>query len=307
VIKKKFRTDSTDNQRLDLFLKSRLTELSRAQIQKAIEDGKILVNRQPSKPSYRMKAGDLIEVELQERSESQFKPEAIAVEVLYEDEEILVVNKPAGLVVHPGAGVKTGTLVQGLLFHYPEIASVGPPDRPGIVHRLDKETSGLMVVARTQQAYQSLRQQFEDRRVKKIYLALAAGRFKDKKGMIDLPLGRDVHHREKISVRTRKPRPAITHYEVLEEFRETSFLALSPVTGRTHQLRVHLSATGHPLAGDNRYGRRRKKKSNRYPRLFLHAWRLSFQHPSSGRELVFECPLPVELNEVLKKEKLRKN
>ncbi len=307
MIEKKFLVERANNQRLDLFLKSRLMGFSRAQIQKAIEEGEILVNQQLSKSGYKVRKGDFIEIRIWKQPESQIKPEPISLEVIYEDEHILVINKPVGLVVHPGAGVRTGTLVHGLLFCYPEIASVGSPDRPGIVHRLDKDTSGLMVIARTQPAYQSLRQQFEDRQVKKIYLALATGRFKEKKGLIDLPLGRHLRHGEKFSVKTRKPKTALTHYEVLEEFKNSSFLALSPVTGRTHQLRVHLSATGHPLVGDRRYGRSKKRHPLGCPRLFLHAWKLSFQHPGSGQEVEFKSPLPGELETLLKKERSRKN
>lgn len=302
MIEKKFQVESTGNVRLDIFLKGRLPELSRAQVQKAIREGRVLVNGGKARPGQRLKEGDRIELYLPEpRLEDGLEPEPVDFHLIYEDEHIVVLDKPSGLVVHPGAGVRRGTLVHGLLFRYPEIAAVGSAARPGIVHRLDKDTSGVMVVARTSFAYQSLRQQFEDRTVHKTYLALARGRFRQKKGIIDLPLGRHVHHREKISVRTRKPRVAITHYEVLREFRETTFLALRPVTGRTHQLRVHLSAIGHPLLGDTRYGGSSRLKT-RCPRLFLHAWQLRLRHPGSGLEMEFESPLPPELEEILEKE-----
>lgn len=307
MIEQKFLVETSESPRLDLFLREKIKNLSRAQIQKVIKEGKVLVNGQPVKASHKLKLGDLVEFSYEEHpAETGLKPEKIDFEVIYEDDQILVINKPSGLVVHPGAGIRSGTLVNGLLACYPEISGVGSPARPGIVHRLDKETSGLMVVARTQAAYQSLRQQFEDRTVKKTYLALALGRFKEKKGTIDLPIGRHVHHREKISVRTRKPKIAITHYEVLEEFKETTFLALKPVTGRTHQLRVHLSATGHPLAGDSRYGGSGQKQRKKCARLFLHAWKLSFEHPATGERLEFECPLPSELEAFLQKERQQK-
>jgi len=290
--------------RLDLFLKSRFSGLSRARIQKIIKEGKVLVNGRIYRAGQKLKIGDKVEVRVEEEpSPGLLGPEPVPFEVLYEDDQVVVINKPSGLVVHPGAGVREGTLVHGLIFCYPEIAAVGSPTRPGIVHRLDKETSGVMVVARTEQAYQFLRQQFEDRKVKKTYLALALGKFREKKGLIDLPIGRHVHHRKKISVKTRKPRVALTNYQVLEEFQETTFLVLQPVTGRTHQLRVHLSATGHPLVGDTRYGGGGKKQLQKSPRLFLHAWKLSFQHPSSGQVLEFEAPLPQELNQVLSQER----
>jgi len=306
VIEKNFQVDSDVNTRLDLFLKARLPEFSRAQIQKAIKEGQVLVNGHRARPGQKLKAGDRVGVRLAPQvTEERLEPQPLPLEIIYEDEHIVVINKPAGLVVHPGAGVKSGTLVHGLLYRYPEIVAVGSTARPGIVHRLDKDTSGVMVVARTQSAYLSLRQQFEERRIHKVYLGLALGRFRQKKGIIDLPLGRHLHHREKISVRTRKPRLAITHYEVLKEFRETTLLALRPVTGRTHQLRVHLSATGHPLAGDNRYGGGRRQHP-RFPRLFLHAWKLRLEHPLSGVEMEFESPLPSELQAVLQKEEERK-
>ncbi|MCR4409783.1 MAG: RluA family pseudouridine synthase [Candidatus Saccharicenans sp.] len=302
MIEKEFLVDSAENIRLDLFLKARLPELSRAQVQKAIKEGLVLVNGRKVRPGQKLKEGDRIELRLPDpRPEDRLQPEPIDLHLIYEDEHIVVLDKPSGLVVHPGAGVRRGTLVHGLLYSYPEIAAVGSAARPGIVHRLDKDTSGVMVVARTNLAYQSLRQQFEDRTIHKTYLALARGRFRQKKGIIDLPLGRHVHHREKISVRTRKPRVAITHYEVLREFRETTFLALRPVTGRTHQLRVHLSAIGHPLLGDTRYGGSGRQKPG-CPRLFLHAWKLQLRHPGSGRDMEFESPLPPELKEILEKE-----
>lgn len=302
MIEKEFLVDSAENIRLDLFLKARLPELSRAQVQKAIKEGLVLVNGRKVRPGQKLKEGDRIELRLPDpRPEDRLQPEPIDLHLIYEDEHIVVLDKPSGLVVHPGAGVRRGTLVHGLLYRYPEIAAVGSAARPGIVHRLDKDTSGVMVVARTNLAYQSLRQQFEDRTIHKTYLALARGRFRQKKGIIDLPLGRHVHHREKISVRTRKPRVAITHYEVLREFRETTFLALRPVTGRTHQLRVHLSAIGHPLLGDTRYGGSSRPRTG-CPRLFLHAWKLQLRHPGSGRDMEFESPLPPELKEILEKE-----
>lgn len=306
MIEKKLLVESREYPRLDLFLKTTFPEFSRARIQKAIKEGRILVNGRKARPGQRLKQGDQIELSIHESGPGEkLDPEPLDLDLLYEDNHLLVINKPAGLVVHPGAGVSGGTLANGLIFHYPEISGVGSPLRPGLVHRLDKDTSGVMVVARTPEAYRSLRQQFEDRTVKKIYLALALGRFREKKGIIDLPLGRHVHHRKKISVRTRKPRVAITRYEVLQEFKETSFLSLSPVTGRTHQLRVHLSAIGHPLVGDKRYGGSNRQRL-RSPRLFLHAWKLRLKHPASGQETEFESPLPEELRKILKKESLIK-
>jgi len=307
VLERKIIIDRDKGQRLDIYLKDELKGFSRAQVQQAIKEGRITVNKQVVKPSYHLRKDDVVEVRIEEQAEeSVLVPEAVPYRVIFEDSQIIIVEKPSGVAVHPGAGLKQGTLVHGLLLAYPEISRVGSPLRPGIVHRLDKDTSGLLVVARTNQSYLSLREQFEERNISKTYLALALGRFKEKRGTIDLPIGRHVHHREKISVKTRKPRMAITHYEVLEEFKETTYLALKPVTGRTHQLRVHLSATGHPIVGDPRYGGVGEKGRRKWPRLFLHAWKLALNHPVSGERLEFESPLPEELMKILEKERLLK-
>lgn len=303
MIEQKFLVEASEVSRIDLFLKRKIKNLSRAQIQKVIKEGKVRVNGQPVRASHKLKPGDLVEFYYEEHfQETGLKPEKIALEVIYEDDQIIIINKPSGLVVHPGAGVRSGTLVNGLLACYPEISGVGSPARPGIVHRLDKETSGLMLVARTQAAYQSLRQQFEDRLIKKTYLALALGRFKEKRGIIDMPIGRHLHQRQKFSTKTRRARIAVTHYEVLEEFKDACYLALRPVTGRTHQLRVHLSAIGHPIVGDSRYGSAQVRRKS-CPRLFLHAFKIVFSHPKTGEMLEFECPLPGELMAVLERER----
>lgn len=307
MIEREIIIEHDGEQRLDVYLKSHLNEFSRSQLQKLIKEGKITVKGRAVKPGYLLRKGDVIKISIKEqRGDSELHPEDVPYRVIFEDRQIIVVDKPSGVAVHPGAGLRHGTLVQGLLKNYPEIEGVGSPLRPGIVHRLDKDTSGVLVVARTNKAYLSLREQFEERSVSKTYLALACGRFKEKRGTINLPIGRHIHHREKISVRTRKPRIAITHYEVLEEFKETTFLALKPVTGRTHQIRVHLSATGHPIAGDTRYGGTGLKDKKRWPRLFLHAWKLAFNHPVSGERLEFEVPLPEELCRILERERQTK-
>lgn len=290
-------------QRLDLFLKDRLKKISRSKIQKAIKGGQVTVDGLTVKSGHKLKPGEVVEILTEESTpDIELEPQEIKLNIIYEDSQVIVIDKPAGLTVHPGAGQPRGTLVNGLVFFYPEIKNVGSPLRPGIVHRLDKDTSGLMVVARTQAAYHSLRRQFEDRSVEKVYLGLAAGRFKDKKGIIDLPVGRHPAERQKMSVKSRKPRVAITRYEVLREFKHSTLLALKPLTGRTHQLRVHLSALGHPLLGDSRYGQTDEKKRKPGSRLFLHAFELSFEHPVKKERLKFRCPLPANLQEILDKE-----
>lgn len=303
MIRSRFQVAPGEIKRLDLFLREKIPRLSRSRIQKAIKDGQVKVNGLIARPGQKLKPQEVVEISVEEKAApSDLEAQPIELEVIYEDEQILVINKPFGLVVHPGAGLTGGTLANGLIFYYPEIKEVGSPLRPGIIHRLDKDTSGLMVVARTQAAYNSLRQQFEERTVEKIYLGLARGRFKEKEGIIDLPVGRHPALRQKMSVKSKKPRVALTRYEVLREFRHSTFLALKPLTGRTHQLRVHLAAIGHPLVGDSRYGQTQGNRRQQERRLFLHAFRLSFRHPLSGEKVEFESPLPPALEARLERE-----
>ena len=303
MIRSRFQVAPGEIKRLDLFLREKIPQLSRSRIQKAIKDGRVKVNGLIGRPGQKLKPQEVVEISVEEKAApSDLEAQPIELEVIYEDKQILVINKPFGLVVHPGAGLTGGTLANGLIFYYPEIKEVGSPLRPGIVHRLDKDTSGLIVVARTQAAYNSLRQQFEDRTVEKIYLGLARGRFKEKEGIIDLPVGRHPALRQKMSVKSKKPRVALTRYEVLREFRHSTFLALKPLTGRTHQLRVHLAAIGHPLVGDSRYGQTQGNRRRQERRLFLHAFRLSFRHPLSGEKVEFESPLPPALEARLERE-----
>ena len=303
MIRSRFQVAPGEIKRLDLFLREKIPQLSRSRIQKAIKDGQVKVNGLIARPGQKLKPQEVVEISVEEKAApSDLEAQPIELEVIYEDEQILVIDKPFGLVVHPGSGLTGGTLANGLIFYYPEIKEVGSPLRPGIVHRLDKDTSGLIVVARTQAAYNSLRQQFEDRTVEKIYLGLARGRFKEKEGIIDLPVGRHPALRQKMSVKSKKPRLALTRYEVLREFRHSTFLALKPLTGRTHQLRVHLAAIGHPLVGDSRYGQTQGNRRQQERRLFLHAFRLSFRHPLSGEKVEFESPLPPALEARLERE-----
>jgi 23S rRNA pseudouridine1911/1915/1917 synthase len=201
------------------------------------------------------------------------------------------------MIVHPGAGAHSHTLVNALLFHFPGIIGVGSETRPGIVHRLDKETSGLLVVARTPKAYQHLQKQFKDRSVMKTYYGLVWGKMPEGTGTIDWPLGRHVKHGTRISVKTKKPKSAITHYRVERRFEDHTLLILEPLTGRTHQIRVHLAASGHPVVGDLRYGRRKGKKPA--VRLFLHAHELGFTHPGTGKQVTFQAALPADLKSFL--------
>jgi 23S rRNA pseudouridine1911/1915/1917 synthase len=283
--------------RLDLFLTENLRGLTRSQIHKIILGGGVRVDGAVRKPGSRLKAGERIEVEFEEEGADILSAEDIPLRVLASDGSIVVLDKPSGMTVHPGAGRREGTLAAALIHAFPEIAGVGSPERPGIVHRLDRETSGVMVAARSPAAFESLSGQFRDRNVHKIYLGLVWGRMPAAEGCFTWAIGRHVRHGQKISVRTRRPKQAETRYRVLREYRETTLLELRPVTGRTHQIRVHLAAAGHPVVGDGRYG---KKGARKFPRLFLHAHRLSFSHPGTGERVEFESPLPAELEEILR-------
>lgn len=244
-----------------------------------------------------LKEGEKVEIEYALSEPEEIQPENIPLDVIHCDRHILVINKTSGMVVHPGAGNRKHTLVNALLFHFPGIRDVGPEERCGIVHRLDKETSGLMVVARNMNAYTELQEQFKKREVQKVYLGLVWGRMPEKEGKFTWAIGRHVKHGERISVRTKKPRDAVTLYSVQKEYGEFTLLRIKPITGRTHQIRVHLAAAGHSLVGDTRYGYRKTKI--RVPRLFLHASYLSFNHPETKETVEFSSLLPKELKSFL--------
>jgi 23S rRNA pseudouridine1911/1915/1917 synthase len=285
-------------QRLDVFLAAHLSEFTRSQIQRLVADQKVRLNGTWTKASHKLQEGDVIEVEPPEQKTSQLVAEDIPLDILYSDEHVIVINKAAGLVVHPGAGVEHGTLVNALMHHFPGIERVGHPERPGIVHRLDKETSGVMIVARSDQAYNELKRQFKAREVEKVYLALVWGRLQVEEGRIDWALGRHPRFRQKISIRSRHPRAALTLYSVKKVMDEFTLVEVKPVTGRTHQIRVHFAASGHPIVGDERYGG--KDKGSRYTRLYLHAWHIVFSHPATKSLLEFYAPLPPEFQEIMR-------
>ena len=288
------------NQRLDVFLSERISELTRSQIQKLIEAKRVRVNGVVSKSNHMLKEGERVEIEYELPEPERIQPEDIPLDMVYSDNTILVVEKPSGMVVHPGAGNRTHTLVNALLFHFPDIEIVGPEERAGIVHRLDKETSGLMVIARNGNAYSQLQRQFKRREVEKLYLGLVWGKMPEKKGEFTWAIGRHVKHGERISVSTKKPKDALTQYSVQKEYEEFTLLEIRPLTGRTHQIRVHLAASGHPLVGDTRYGRRKTKI--RVTRLFLHASWLSFMHPETEQRIEFSSPMPKDLKDFLDKQ-----
>jgi 23S rRNA pseudouridine1911/1915/1917 synthase len=287
--------------RLDVFLADRIEGLSRSQIKKVIDGGGARVGSFLRRAGYKVKPGDRVHVEYEPpEPEGVLVPQHIPLKVIFTDEDVLVIDKPPHLVVHPGPGHPSGTLVNALICHYPEIAAVGEPARPGIVHRLDQDTSGVMVVARSPRAWSFLRYQFKSRLVWKTYLALAWGRVSATEGRISWPLGRHPKEGSRISIRTHSPKKAETFFQVQRMFKDTTLLEVRPVTGRTHQIRVHLTAAGHPIVGDPVYGRKREPRE--FPRIFLHAHTLSFLHPATEERLTFASPLPPDLEEVVSRE-----
>jgi 23S rRNA pseudouridine1911/1915/1917 synthase len=285
--------------RLDVFLAQAAGKLSRSGVQNLNRRGGIRVNGSPEKSGYRLRSGDRIELDMPEAPPGGPEAEEIPLEVLYEDAHLVVIDKPAGMVVHPGAGNRRSTLVNALLARFPDLSGVGGIGRPGIVHRLDKLTSGLIVVARTDEACQRLTRSFADRRVHKTYRAAVHGVLSDDAGTIDLGIGRHPRIRTRMAARADRGRSARSEYRVLERGRCFSLLEVVILTGRTHQIRVHLSAIGHPVVGDATYGQTLHRAFlRRYPepgRYFLHAARISLPHPATGETVAFEAPLPAEL------------
>lgn len=283
-------------ERLDRYLARVLPDVSRAQAQRLIRQGLVVLEGETVRPSTPVQTGMKVLVQIPAPASDKVVPEPIPLDVVYEDDDLLVVNKPAGMVVHPAYGHRGGTLVNALLARYPNLA-VGEAGRPGIVHRLDRDTSGLIVVAKTEAALEHLRRQFKGRRVKKTYLALVHGQPLAPEGIIEVPIDRDPHQRQRMAV-VATGRPARTRYRLLEDLGDYSLLTVSPETGRTHQIRVHLAWLGIPVAGDRVYGRGRDRLG--VGRQFLHAWRLSFERPGGKGSLELEAPLAADLQEVLR-------
>jgi 23S rRNA pseudouridine1911/1915/1917 synthase len=292
--------------RLDAFLAARVEGVSRSTLKRVIEDGDVLVGGRAAKPSLKLKGGEHVEVELPAPPPSEVEPEEIPLDILHEDEEVVVVNKPAGLVVHPAAGVHSGTLANALAFHFGQLAGGGSL-RPGIVHRLDRDTSGVIVVAKTARAHESLSEQFRARTVFKSYSALVHGATKEDKGKIEQPVGRDPRHRTRMGI-VRGGRAALTLWRVRRRYERFTLLDVEIKTGRTHQIRVHLAWMKHPVVGDETYGMGRDK-TVADPRLraaiaatgrqFLHAARLGFHHPRTGEWMSFDAPPPPDLARLL--------
>jgi len=291
--------------RLDVLVAANLSEHSRSFIAHLITCGRITIYGKIIKPGYRVKYGDRVEGSIPPPEPLTFRPEPIPVESLYEDEQMIVINKQPGLVVHPAPGHYSGTLVNALLYHCPTLGGIGGKIRPGIVHRLDKDTSGVLVVAKTDTAHQRLTEQFKSREVQKQYLALVQGDIKEAGGTVTFAIGRHPVDRKKMSTRSRKARGAETRWMVRERFDGATLLELDLKTGRTHQIRVHCAAIGHPVVGDPVYGGRRRLdlsgSGKNFPlqimaaRQMLHAWRLQFAHPLTAERMVFEAPLPADM------------
>ena len=289
-------TVEAGGERLDKITPTHVPDLSRATAQRLIKAGEVTVNGRPSKPSYRVQVGDEVVVRVPIEMPAPVVPENIPLDVIYEDDALLVVNKPAGMVVHPAYGHASGTLVNAVLAHCPQIADVGGPDRAGVVHRLDKDTSGLILIAKDSVTRAALQRQFKRRQVAKTYLALVEGQVQPREGVVEAPVGRDKRQRKKMAV-VRSGREARTMYRAIEYFANYTLLEVRPHTGRTHQVRVHLSWLGYPIVGDAVYGRHRQRLLR--GRHFLHAARIRFSHPATSEEVEFEAPLPPKLADVL--------
>jgi 23S rRNA pseudouridine1911/1915/1917 synthase len=286
--------------RLDRFLATRAGELSRTRIQELIAEGRVSVNGVVTKPSHRVEAGEQVEIEVPQPEELEVAAEAIPLDVLYEDDDLAVVNKPAGIAVHPGAGESTGTLVGALLYRFGTLSAIGGPRRPGIVHRLDKGTSGVLVVARTDEAHRGLVEQFQERLVEKTYVALLHGKMREQSGRIELPVARDLRRRTRMTTRRRDGRTARTDWTAKLFLGAFTLIEAGLHTGRTHQLRVHFSSLGFPVIGDALYGAPRIETVHgtqllELGRNFLHAARIRFAHPITGELLDVRAPLAAAL------------
>lgn len=300
--------ESEAGTRLDAFLSSKIDGWSRSRLQRLIENEDVLVNGRPAKTSYKLKPGDEIDIDLVEAPSASFEPENIPLDIVFEDEYLAVINKPAGMVVHPGAGIESGTLANAIAYHFTLVTRHSSlTTRLGVVHRLDKDTSGLIVVAKDEQTAEELSRQFHDREVEKTYVALVHGHIEQPSGTIDRPIARDRWHRTKMTVAA-NGRNALTLWKVRERFEKFTLLEVDIKTGRTHQIRVHLASINHPVVGDATYNEGRdnsianveiKKTVATLGRFFLHAERLAFTHPKLGGRMSFSQPVPRELSDFL--------
>ncbi len=318
VKKHTFISEETSNPRLDVFLAERVEGASRSFIQKLINDGHVLVNDSTQRPNYKVQRGDKVAIEIPPAEPMQVAAEEIPLDIVYEDDQIIVINKPRGMTVHPAPGSKKGTLVNAILAHSDDLSGIGGVERPGIVHRLDKDTTGLLVVAKTDQAHQSLQKQIQKRTAERRYQALVWGETKFNEAIVDAPIGRHPTDRQKMAIikdtNRYTAREAVTHLNVLNRFKGFTLLEAKLDTGRTHQIRVHCSFIGHPVVGDPTYGGAKRAIPSSYGKLeqvelnkliqdlggqALHAYSLSFDHPTSRERLSFQTDMPLEMRSLI--------
>lgn len=301
-------TDEDCPQRIDAFLSERLPELSRSSIKTLIIDGSVVTDTKTVKPSHKVVSGEEVTIEIPEPAPITTVAENIPLDILYEDDDVIIVNKAQGMVVHPGAGQENGTLVNALLHHTKDLSTIGGPLRPGIVHRIDKDTSGVIVIAKNNKTHLTLIDDFKAHTTTRRYHAVVWGSPKDNTGTIDISIGRDIADRKKISTNTRAPKDAVTHYKVLKCFEFFTLLELTLETGRTHQIRVHLSTMNHPIVGDKTYTKRKppsamagnvKSALKSLNGQLLHAMVLGFKHPTTGEYIEFESPYPKQMAEFI--------
>lgn len=284
-------------ERLDVFLARKYPEMSRSHLQKLITAEEVLINGKSRKANYKLSEGELVSLCLPEPEVINISPENIPLDILYEDSDIIVINKPRGMVVHPAAGVTTGTLVNALLAHCDDLSGINGVIRPGIVHRLDKDTSGVMVAAKNDAAHINLSEQIKNKTAKRVYWAIVFGNIKESSGTINGDIGRNPNDRQKMAIVTANGKPATTKFKVLERFGQYTLIECRLLTGRTHQIRVHMTSIGHPLVGDPKYGR--GKSPFKIQGQALHSLNLTLVHPKTGEEMIFEAPLPEDMKKIL--------
>ena len=298
-MKEYFTVENQEGERIDRYLSEEMEDRSRSYIQKLIKEQYVIVNQKPVKANYRLSLGDMVEITLPEAKEPDIIPENIPLDILYEDQDIIIVNKPKQMVVHPAPGHYSGTLVNALMYHCgQELSGINGTMRPGIVHRIDMDTTGSLIVCKNDMAHQSLSEQLKIHSIKRVYVAIVHGNIKEDNGTVNAPIGRHPTERKKMSIHTKNGRNAITHYKVLERFGEYTYIQCELETGRTHQIRVHMSSIGHPLVGDQVYGPRKCP----FPKLqgqTLHAKTLGIIHPRTGEYLEINAPLPDYFIELL--------